>query len=178
MQSVHGECPRQYPAVGYVPVSLARIAPFVGFLFVYAAAYQVTDARFNSLPRFPYTHADSAAKPLVYLLDFVSHIGQIVIFRPPSQVLPQGGFAPGIPHAVASRSDGFEAAPQFGFGFLMQPQAAFPVADIKAVAEEFLSTDVGDFGLFSVDLESEVSLYKLGDTLFDAFGRSFAPTND
>ena len=61
MQSVHGECPRQYPAVGYVPVSLARIAPFVGFLFVYAAAYQVTDARFNSLPRFPYTHADSAA---------------------------------------------------------------------------------------------------------------------
>ena len=89
---------------------------------------------------------------MVYLLDFVSHIGQIVIFRPSPQVLPQGGFALGIPHSIASRSNGFEEATQFGFGLLMQPQAAFALADVKAVAEEFESADVGDFGLFAVDL--------------------------
>ena len=102
MKSVRGKCPRQYPAVGYAPISLARIAPFVGFPFVYAAAYQITDARFTAFPRFPYTHTDATAQPLVYLLDFASHISHTIIFRPPSQVLPQGSFAPGIPHAVAS----------------------------------------------------------------------------
>ena len=74
----------QYPTICYAPVSLARIAPFIGFLFVYAAAYQIADARFSTLPRFPYTHTDSATEPLVNFLDFVSHIGQIVIFRPPT----------------------------------------------------------------------------------------------
>ena len=142
----------QYPAVGYAPITLARVTQFVGFLFVHAAAYQVTDARFNSLPRFPYTHTDATAQPLVYLLDFVSHIGQIVIFRLPTQVLSQGVFTPGIPHAVASRSDGFEAAAMFGFGLLMHSQTAFTVADIKAVTEEFESADAGDFGLFAIDL--------------------------
>ena len=82
MKSVRGKCPRQYPTIGYAPVSLARVTPFVGFLFVYATAYQIADARFSTLPRLPYTHTDATAQPLVYLLDFVSHIGQIVIFRP------------------------------------------------------------------------------------------------
>lgn len=137
MKSVSGKCPRQYPTVGYAPIFLARVAPFVGFPLVYAAAYQIADARFNTLPRFPYTHTDTTAQPLVYCLDLVSHIGQIIIFRPPSQVLPQGDFALAIPHSIASRSNGFEAAAQFGFRLLMQSQAAFAVADIKAVTEEF-----------------------------------------
>ena len=168
----------QYPAVGYAPVSLARVTPLVGFPFVYAAACQVADSRFDTFPRFPYTHADSAAQPLVYLLDFVAHIGQIVIFRPSPKVFPQGVFAPGISHSIASRSNGSETAAQSGFRLLMQPQAAFAVADIEAVTEEFQSADVGDFGLFSVDLEFEAPLYKLGDTLSDAFGSTFAATED
>ena len=93
----------QYLAVGYAPISLARVTPLVGFPFVYAAAYQVADSRFDAFPRFPYT---------------------------------------------------------------------------EAVTEEFQSADVGDFGLFSVDLELEPSLYKLGDTLSDAFGGTFAATED
>lgn len=152
MKSVRGKCPRQYPTIGYAPISLARIAPFVGFPFVYAAAYQIADARFNALPRFPYTHTDATAQPLVYLLDFVSHVGQTVIFRPAPQVLTQDVFTLGIPHSITSRSNGFEVAAQFGFGLLMQPQAAFAVADIKAVAEEFESADIGDFGLLAIDL--------------------------
>ena len=152
MECFRGECPRQYPTIGYAPVSLARITPFIGIPFVYAAAYQIADARFSTLPRFPYTHTDATAQPLVCLLDFASHIGQIVILRPSPQVLPQGVFAPGIPHPIASRSNGFEAAAKLGFGFLMQSQAAFAVADIKAVAEDFESADVGDFGLFAIDL--------------------------
>ena len=152
MKSVRRKCPRQYPAVGYAPISLARVAPFIGIPLVYAASYQIADARFSTLPRFPYTHTDATAQPLVCLLDFVSHIGQTIIFRPPTQVLPQGVFALAIPHSIASRSDGFEAAAQFGFGLLMQSQAAFAVADIKAVAEEFESADVGDFSLFVADL--------------------------
>lgn len=142
----------QYPTIGYTPISLARVAPFVCFLFVYAAAYQIANARFNTLPRFPYTHTDATAQPLVNSLDFASHIGHIVIFRPPTQVLPQGVFALGIPYSIASRSDGFEAAAQFCFGLLMQSQTTFTVADIEAVAEEFESADVSDFGLSAVDL--------------------------
>ena len=102
MQCFRADSSVQYPTVGYAPISLARVAPFVGFPFVYAAAYQITDARFTAFPRFPYTHTDATAQPLVYLLDFASHISHTIIFRPPSQVLPQGSFAPGIPHAVAS----------------------------------------------------------------------------
>lgn len=138
----------QYPAVGYTPISLARVAPLIGFPLVYAAAYKVTDACLSAFPRFPYTHADTTPQPLVYLLDFVSHIGQIVISRPSSQVLPQDGLAPAIPHSIASRSNGFEAAAQSGFRLLMQSQTAFTLAHIETVAEEFESADVGDFCLF------------------------------
>lgn len=60
----------------------------------------------------------------------------------------------------------------------MQPQAAFAVADIEAVAEEFQSANVGDFGLFAVDLKLETHLYKLGDTLLDALSRALAATED
>lgn len=151
----------QYPAVGYAPISLARVATLVGFPFVYAAAYQVADSRFDTFPRFPYTHADSTAQPLIYLLDFVAHIGQIVIFCPSPQVFPQGVFAFGIPHSIASRSNGSEEAAQSDFRLLMQPQEAFTVADIEAVTEEFQSADVGDFGLFSVDFELEAPLYNI-----------------
>ena len=54
-------CPREYPTVGYAPISLARVAPFIGFLLVYTASYKVADTRFTAFPRFPYTHADAAA---------------------------------------------------------------------------------------------------------------------
>ena len=142
----------QYPTIGYAPISLARVTPFIGIPLVYAAAYQIAYARFITLPRFPYTHTDATAQPLVYLLGLASHVGQTVVFRPPPQILPQGIFAPGIPHPIASRSNGFEAAAQFGFGLLMQSKATLAAADIEAVAEEFESADIGDFGLLAIDL--------------------------
>lgn len=92
----------QYPTVGYAPISLARVAPFVGFPFVYTTAYQIADARFDAFPRFPYTHADATPQPFVDVADLAAHVGKVVIFRPSPQVFPQGGFAPGIPQPIAS----------------------------------------------------------------------------
>jgi hypothetical protein len=119
---------------------------------VYAALDKVPDPRPWSLPRLPDAHAKSAAKPLVYVPNLISHIGVIEVFCPPLQEIAQGGLALLVAHAVTSRSNLFELAAKLGLTLLMQTQAAFAFAYIEAIAKELQPAYVGALGLLAVDL--------------------------
>ena len=71
---------------------------------VYAASDEVLDPRSRLLPRFPYAHTQTAAKPLVYVRDLVAHVGIVEVFRPAAQTVAQGCLALRIAHAVTAAS--------------------------------------------------------------------------
>ena len=102
MECLIAECSGEYPTASYAPISLTRIAPLIGVPPVYAVADEVLHSRLRFLPRFPDAHAQTATKPLVYGRDLAAHIGIIEVFRPALQIVPQGGLALFVAHAVTS----------------------------------------------------------------------------
>ena len=119
---------------------------------VYPALNEVINPRSWLLPRFPNAHAQTATKPLVNISDLTAHVGIFEVFRPALEVVPQGGLALFIAHAVTPRSNLFEFAAQLGLALLMQTQTAFAPAHIEAVAKILQLANVGAFGLLAVDL--------------------------
>ena len=89
------------PAASYAPVTLACVAPLVSLPFCDAASDEVLDPRPWLLPRLPDAHTQAAAEPLVNGRDLADHVGEIKVFRPASEVVPKGGLALLIAHAVA-----------------------------------------------------------------------------
>ena len=86
---------------------------------VYTASDEVLNPCSWFLPRLPNAHSQTTAKPFVYLYDLIDHIAILEIFRPASQVVPQGCLALLITHAVTSRSNLLEFAAQLGLASLM-----------------------------------------------------------
>ena len=120
--------------------------------FVYAALDEVINPRSWFLPRFPDAHAKTATKPLIYGRSLATHVGEIKVFRPTLQIIPQGCLALFVAHAVTPRSNLSELAAQLGLALLMQTQTALASAHIEAVAKELQSAYVGTLGLLAVDL--------------------------
>ena len=100
MERLVTDCSGEYPAAGYTPITLARITPLVSTPSVYATSDEVLHPRPWLLPRLPDAHVPPAAKPLVYILDLIAHVGIIEVLHPPLQIVPQGGLALLIAHAV------------------------------------------------------------------------------
>ena len=69
MKCLIAECSGEYPTACYAPIALTRIPPLVSVPPVYAVADEVLHPRPRFLPRFPDAHAQTAAKPLVNILD-------------------------------------------------------------------------------------------------------------
>ena len=100
MERLVTDCSGEYPAAGYTPITLARITPLVSTPSVYATSDEVLHPCPWFLPRLPNAHAQTAAKPLVYILDLAAHVGIIEVLHPPLQIVPQGGLTLLIAHAV------------------------------------------------------------------------------
>ena len=98
----------QYWAVCYTPISQTGVAPHVGLVLTHAALDEVCHFRLGLLPSLPYTHADTAAKPLVSFFKEAFHIGKVVVPYPTAYILGKLLLPPVIAPTVAPTGQLFQ----------------------------------------------------------------------